>query len=240
MFNQSFVVEGFGHVHAENEFAVMRHEFLHHMHAFAEEAAFAFATLFGREGKHTLEPRRVEVGIFASLDFGHAGFECGFVQYFFDFFLLFFGALAVNRSTCRSKFAARATVAEALVTERAATFAASEGATVITVATRAAFTVEATFAAVTKLLVAKLAVSTVAPAIVERTAFAATAFFTVVVTARTTFRLFAHSELTVQSHLYGAVFIFFAHTFSMICLATDSPSIFKSLNKAGISPCSTK
>ena len=103
---------------------------------------------------------------------------------------------------------------------------------------------KATFAVVTTVAegftVAKLAVSTVAPAIVERTAFAATAFFTVIVTARTTFRLFAHSELTVQSHFYGAVFIFFAHTFSMICLATDSPSIFKSLNKAGISPCSTK
>jgi hypothetical protein len=119
------------------------------MHAFAEETAFAFAALFSRKGKELLEPRRIEVGIFRSFCLSHACFECGFVQYFFDFFLLFFGALAVNRSTCRSKFAARATVAKTLVTERAATFAASEGATVFTVATRAAFTVETAFAAIT-------------------------------------------------------------------------------------------
>ena len=50
LFNQVLVAEAFDHVDRDNDFAVMAHELVNDMHTFAKEVAFAFATLFGREG----------------------------------------------------------------------------------------------------------------------------------------------------------------------------------------------
>ena len=49
-------------------------------------------------------------------------------------------------------------------------------------------------------------------------------------TAPALITILADAELAVQSFPYGTRgLVFFAHSFSISCLATDSPSIFKSL-----------
>ena len=210
------------------------HEFFDNVNAFAKELAFAFATLFSRAGDEALEPRRCRACIFNGFNLGGTCFECGFVQVFVNGFLLF-RALAVNRGVhSAARSAVKRLVAKAArtaVTVKAATTTAfftvertAFAVFIAVVAVETAFTtIKAAFAAVT-------VKTTVATIPTERGLVAkGTAF--VVVTARAAFRSFTDSEFTIQRDSYSTLrfVFFFTHSFSINCLATDSPSISKIL-----------
>ena len=247
LFDKRFVLETFHHVDGDDDFAVAGHEFVHNMHAFTEEAAFAFTALFRRDGEELLEPRRIGDGVFGLFNLSGACFERSLVDILVDAFSLLFGTLAVNRSVFGSavKRTERTVTALAKTIPEAATFAAAKRA--VAKATRAAFAVETAFGilvagtifaqstrtARTETAVFAIAASAKGGTVAELSGFA-------VVLARAAFVfLFTHTELAGKSGFHCAL-VFFAHSISINCLATDSPSIFKSLYRFWISPCSTK
>ena len=82
-----------------------------------------------------------------------------------------------------------------------------------------------------KAAVAAVAVKTTVATIPTERGLVAKGTVFVVVTARAAFRSFTDSEFTVKRDSYGTLrfVFFFTHSFSINCLATDSPSISKIL-----------
>ena len=232
LFNEFFVLEAFHRIDGDDDFAVLRHEFFHDMDAFTEELAFAFTSLFGCQRKQLAEPRRVGSRFRNLFRLGSACFQGGFIQILVNQFGLLFGALAVHRET----FIASAFTGVTAVTAKTATTATER---LVAKAARTAFAVKTRLAFVAAAIFTESTDST--GAIATERAFTGTHSITggIVTTGATFVPLFAHAELVVQGHLHCA-FLFFAHNFSINWFATDSPSIFNSLYRLGISPCSTK
>ena len=233
LLDEFLVLETFDSVDGNHDFAMLGNEFFHNVHAFAKELAFAFAALFGSKGQKLAEPGRIGHGVGALFGLNRACFQRCLVDILVNEFGLLFGALAVNR---RLRIPAKtAGFAVATAATKAAP-APTEG--LVAKTARAAFPVEPGFAFATAAIFTES--MDTAGAIATERAFARDSVFTGIVAAGATFvSLFAHSELAVQSHFHCAL-LFFAHNFSINCFATDSPSIFNSLYRPGISPCSTK